>query len=104
MVLTEADLPNDTEYANLSAVYCYRASTYSNDAVRQTIYERLVLNEPAHVNPLVESIAHDLDLPFGVVNGALFHMLWHCELETDWQKLLFIESRPARNAQIWLLR
>lgn len=102
ILFTEKELPSDTEFANLVGVYCYHAKGYDNDAVRNAIQSCLITNQPVHINPLVKSIVSELNLIPATVNAALFHMLWKGELETDWQKLLFIEGRTARNAQIWI--
>lgn len=98
----ESDLPNDTEFASLLSMYYFRAKSHANKQVLDAVYDRLESGQPSLLNPLIGSIAVELNLAPGIVMATICHMLWHGKLETDWQKLLLIDARPARNIRVWL--
>ncbi len=102
VMLDENDLPNETEFANLLGVYCFRSRNYANERVTELLQELLEPNNSVSFNKIAAFIETETNLARGVVDAAIYHLLWHCYLETDWNRLLVINSRPAKNALIWL--
>src|SRR5947208_12136855 len=83
VVHTEATLPQATEEANLLALYRYRPSIYSNDAITAALRQRLNGNERKAVRILLTELAHAFSLPAPTVISAICHLIWHQVLDTD---------------------
>lgn len=103
IVHTEKTLPQPTEEANLLALYRYRSDAYANPDVARAAYERLeAAGRPIFLCALVTQIAGDLNLPEPTVVNALCHLIWHGKIETDLNKLLFIDGALVPNAVVWV--
>jgi hypothetical protein len=53
---------------------------------------------------LLAEMADELALPKSHVATALGHMLWHGQLHTNLQQLLFVDGRPSIKTLVWLPR
>jgi hypothetical protein len=102
VVHTEGSLPNDTEGANLLALYAYRPSVYSRADVAQAVIEKFGIGQHILLRQLINAISQDLDLPYATVSTAIYHMMWHGKIATDHRSLIFVDSAPTSNTYAWL--
>lgn len=100
VVHTEKTLPSGAERANLLALLSYRPSAYYHPQVTEAL-AHFDLEQPLPLQTLGARIAQDQDLPLGIVYAALCHLIWHDELSTNWQSLLFIDAAPTAAACVW---
>ena len=75
VVHTEGSLPNDTEGANLLALYAYRPSIYSRADVSHAVIEKFGIGQHILLRQLISAISQDLDLPLCDC--------FHCNLSPD---------------------
>ncbi len=101
VVHTEGSLPNDTEGANLLALYAYRPSVYSRVDVAQAVIETFGVGQHILLSQLISAISQDLGQPYAAVSTAIFHMMWHGKLATDLRSLIFVDSAPTSNTYVW---
>lgn len=92
VVHTEQMLPQGSELANLLALAGYRPSSYAAEPVTQAAFEELAAGQAIALEQLVQQIRHRLNLPVGQVTAGLCHLLWHGDLLTDLNRLLFDEG------------
>lgn len=97
----ERHIPKGAELANLELQFVYRPSIYSNARVASAVDDYLNHTPKANLRKLIADLFESLNLEQSVVVPALLHMLWHEQLQTDMQKLLFIHSEPAPYAFVW---
>ncbi len=102
VVHTEGSLPNDTEGANLLALYAYRPSVYSRADVAHTVIEKFGIGQHILLRQLISAISQDLDLPSATVSTAIYHLMWHGKVATDLRSLIFVDSAPTSNTYVWL--
>jgi len=101
VIHTEHTLPGPTELANLLALYLYRPTAYFQDGIRQAAYERLELFQFAELRGLAATIVADLHLSTRQVLASLCHLLWHGQLNTDLQTLMFVDGEVVPGTQVW---
>jgi hypothetical protein len=104
VVHTEQSLPGGSELANLLALAGYRPTIYANQAVIQSVYEQLSFDQVVAFDALVKQLGQQLNLPQAVVIAALCHLLWHGDLQTDLNRLLFDQGGIEPGVQVWLTR
>jgi hypothetical protein len=104
VVHTEHSIPQGCELANLLALAGYRPTIYANQDVTRVVLERLGVGQAVALGTLVEQIGHDLNLPQGQVTAALCHLLWHGELMTDLEQLLFDRGAIVPGVRVWIDR
>jgi hypothetical protein len=102
VVHTEGSLPNDTEGANLLALYAYRPSVYSRAEVAHAVIEKFGIGQHILLRELCRAISQDLDLPSATVSTAIYHLMWHGKIATDLRSLIFVDSVPTSNTYVWL--
>ncbi len=102
VVQTEYTLPQGSELANLLALAGYRPTVYAHQTVIQTVLEQLEPNLTVAFGMLVEQVSETLNLAKGEVTGALCHLLWHGQLMTDLNQLLFDQGRILPGVQVWI--
>ena len=102
VVHTEDSLPNDTEGANLLALYAYRPSIYARAEVVQAVIEKFGIGQHILLRQLISALSQDLDLPSPTVSTAIYHLMWHGKIATDLRSLIFVDSAPTSNAYVWL--
>lgn len=102
VVHMRADLPKETEVANLFALLYYRPTVYADALVAEQA--RLCLSGRRHValHQLVADIALLTGRSSVGVQETLCHMLWHGHLETDLQKRILKDARPSITSLVWL--
>lgn len=104
VVHTEQSLPSGSELANLLALAGYRPTIYANQAVIQSVYEQLSFDQAVGLDVLVRQLEQLLNLPQAVVIATLCHLLWHGDLQTDLNRLLFDQGGIEPGVQVWLTR
>ena len=102
VIHTEGSLPNDTEGANLLALYAYRPSIYSREDVSYAVIEKFGTDQHILLRQLISEISQDLDLPSATVSTAIYHLMWHGKIATDLRSLIFIDCVPTSNTYVWL--
>ena len=101
---TDQTLPQGSELANLLALAGYRPTIYANQVVTETAFKQLASNRPVMFEVLVKQLAQVLNAPEGQITATLCHLLWHGELETDLNRLLFDQGAIVPGVCIWLER
>jgi hypothetical protein len=102
VVHTETDLPDATERANLLALSCYRARVYARPAVSDAVSAKLTGGKRVLLVKLKSELAQELDMHPAYVMGALGHMLWLGQLQTNMTSLVFHDAAPVRTVLVWL--
>ena len=102
VVHIEQNLPDSSELANLLALAGYRPRSYANQAVTQAVYDSLSAGKPLEMQELVGQIKQALNLPEGRITAGLCHLLWHSELATDFNQLLFDQGAIVPDVRVWL--
>lgn len=104
LVHTEQTLPQGSELANLLALAGYRPTIYANQAIVETAFKQLASNRPEMFEVLVQQLEQALNAPEAQVTAALCHLLWHGELGTNLNQLLFDQGTILPGVCIWLER
>ncbi len=102
IVHTERVLPNGSELANLLALVGYRPTIYANQGVIQATYEYLTCEQTVAFDRLVKQLGQKLKLSKAEVTGTLCYLLWHGELQTDLDRLLFDQGAIEPGIQLWM--
>jgi len=100
IVHTEQDLPQNSELANLLALFHYRPSAYAQTAVTQAASVHLSDGRPSTVHQLTCQLTTTLNLPLATVAAALYHLLWHGRLQADIHQPIFVQGRVAENVAV----
>jgi len=104
IVHTELTLPQGSELANLLALFRYRPTAYADPAVSRAADEQLAEGGPVALQSLVIRIAQELGIARPVVVAALGHMLWHGQIDTDLNQLIFAAGYAGFSPKIWVQR
>ncbi|GIK40482.1 MAG: hypothetical protein BroJett011_43150 [Chloroflexota bacterium] len=104
LVHTEGDLPQGAELANLLALARYRSTGYADPGVTKLVFEQLGQGQAIDLSTLVGQMAAKVGLPEPHVLAALGHLLWHGQLCTDLDRLIFEpdRGRSAPSVRVWL--
>lgn len=102
IVHTELDLPQDTELANLLALFHYRPSAYLHPAVAQAALAYVAVGQSAAMAHLVCQLTNSLGLPPVSIISTLGHLLWHDQLQTDLHQPIFVQGAFASHIRLWL--
>jgi hypothetical protein len=91
VLLTEKELPSGVAYANLSALYGFRARAYYIEIIANTA-KNLLLCRSISLVTLINQIAHMTEAPAWLVSGCLLHLLWLDCLKIASGGLLFLDG------------
>jgi hypothetical protein len=100
-VHTETALPTGSELANLMLLFGYRPQGYAHPEIAQAVPQVLIPNQRCRLPDLIDHLVHHLDLPNHEIVPTLLHLLWHDQLRTDMNTLLYVAAVPNRAAQVW---
>lgn len=95
-------MPNDTEGANLLALYAYRPSIYSRTDVAPAVIEKFGIGQHILLHQLISARSQELDLPPATVSTAIYHLMWHGKIATDLRSLIFVDGAPTSKTYVWL--
>lgn len=104
IVHTERSLPTESELANLLALVGYRPTIYANQHVIQAVYEHLAGEQSVVFDRLVRQLGQKLALSEAEVTASLCYLLWHGEVQTDLNRLLFDQGAIEPEVPLWLER
>lgn len=104
LVHTERSLPNESELANLLALVGYRPTIYANQGVTQAAHEHLAGEQSVAFDRLVRKLGQKLILSEAEVTASLCYLLWHGEIQTDLNRLLFDQGVIEPGVQLWIAR
>jgi len=90
VVHTEHTLPQETEVANLLALWPYRLMKYAHEGVATALREHLSRTSSDSLSGCSKGIAQGLCLPESTVFGTLCHLLWTGEISADLRSVLLI--------------
>lgn len=97
---TEKTLPTGNEYANLDFLAPFRAQTYAHK--RSINWWLTTLNKPQPYS-VSRTLAEALtDIPSGTLLNTLYHLLWHNDVQMDWQQPFLRQGAIHPNVKIWL--
>jgi len=102
VVHTQDSLPDDTEGANLLALYAYRPSVYTQADVAHAISRKFGIGQHILLRQLISAITQDLDLPSATVSTAIYHLMWHGKIATNLCSLIFVDSVSTSSTYVWL--
>jgi hypothetical protein len=101
VIHTPQSIPQGIARANLRLLVQYRPYTYANNRVKEILPDLLAQRQPASLRETTSRLIRTLDLPTPDVVAALCHLIWHGEIETDFQKLLLIDGAVNPKVVIW---
>lgn len=104
IVHTEQSLPNGSELANLLALVGYRPPICANRQVIQATYEHLACEQAVVFDRLVRQLGEMLNLSEAEVTATLCYLLWHGEIQTDLNRLLFDQGAIEPGILLWIAR
>lgn len=102
VVHTQDSLPDDTEGANLLALYAYRPSVYFRTEVDCAVPGKVGIGQHILLRQLISMIAQDLDLPSAIVSTTIYHLMWHGKIATNLDSLIFVDNVPTSSTYVWL--
>ncbi len=102
IVHTESDLPQDTELANLLALFHYRPWVYAHTVIVQAIHECLANGQPVTTDQIIHQLITESGLPQVNIISTLCHMLWHGRLETNLHQPIFVQQAMSPRMNLWL--
>ena len=89
LVHTEQNLPQASELANLLALLHYRPLAYAQAQVTEAVRARLSAGRSVALAVLIRQVVQQLVWPEPRVLAAVGHLLWHGDLKTDLNQLIF---------------
>ena len=96
-------LMSDTEYANLSALYCYRAQMHANSDVERAVTARLAGGKQLPIDDLSQAIASEVGITQGHAVAAFYRMLWYGNLCVNLtNRLIIVFAHVAPGILVWL--
>jgi len=98
---SEKTLPQQTEVANLFALFRYRLNMYANEVVTDAVQERLGHMMPTLLRELMADITSRVELQEKIVYTTLCHLLWCDEISTDFQTLFIVDGTFTPTALVW---
>ena len=101
VVHTETDLPIGSEFANLQLLFGFRAGCFADAAILSHLPEVLPGNTPTSLTTVVNQLQTLTGREPARIMPTLLHQLWHGQLQTDWQQMLFQDAAPLPTARIW---
>ncbi|MDQ5823399.1 MAG: hypothetical protein M3441_04195 [Chloroflexota bacterium] len=102
VVHTDECLPQDTYLANLQALEMFKPACYRDEEVAEAVTALLEAHGPVLYSRLAEDVAGAMGCALPQVLETVAHMLWHCELESDMNRLLLCDGCFDRKVVIRL--
>jgi len=99
LVHTDQTLPRGYAYANLDILSAFRVASYADPALVSWWLQQVRSCGPAHPPALLPQRSGAVDQ--GRFLSALYHLLWHGQIEMDWQRPLFWRGTLHPAACVW---
>jgi hypothetical protein len=100
VVHTDQTLPSGFLYANLDTLSAFRATSYA-DATRAAWWHAQLAGQGS-VSPLAVLAPVTTGTNRGSLLNTLYHLLWHAQIQMDWQRPLLWRGALVSAARIWL--
>jgi hypothetical protein len=92
IVHTEQTLPQGAELSNLLVLIAYRPVGYANAAVQTWL--RSQHQQAQTFGKLAIDVGTALQQPYQSLFAALYHEIWHGQIEIDWHRMLLHDGQP----------
>jgi hypothetical protein len=99
LVHTDQTLPRGYAYANLDILSAFRSASYADPALVSWWLQQVAASGPAHPLSLQP---HPGAVDQGHLLSTLYHLLWHDQIQMDWQRPLFWRGAVHPAASVWL--
>jgi hypothetical protein len=101
VVHTETDLPTGSAFANLQLLFGFRAGCFADAAIMSHLPDVLSGDTPTSLTAVVNHLHTITGREPAQIVPTLLYQLWHGQLQTDWQQMLFQDAAPLAAARIW---
>jgi hypothetical protein len=99
LVHTDQTLPRGYAHANLDILSAFRSASYADPAVVSWWLQQVLSRGPAHPQALLPQGSGGADQ--GRFLSTLYHLLWHDQIQMDWQRPLFWRGAVHPAACVW---
>ncbi|NCC35821.1 MAG: hypothetical protein EOM24_27980 [Chloroflexia bacterium] len=99
LVHTDQTLPHGYAYANLDILSAFRVTSYADPALVSWWGHQLRASGPTHPHVLLDQHVGTADQ--GRLLSTLYHLLWHDQIQMDWQRPLFWRGSVHPAACVW---
>lgn len=99
LVHTDQTLPCGYTYANLDILSAFRSASYADPAIVSWWLQQVTARGPAHPQALLSQSSGATDQ--GRFLSTLYHLLWHDQIQMDWQRPLFWRGAMHPAACVW---
>jgi hypothetical protein len=99
LIHTDQTLPHGYAYANLDILSAFRVASYADPDVVSWWLQQVRSRGPAH--PLTFLPQHTAAADQGRVLSTLYHLVWHDQIQMDWQRPLFWHGALHPAACVW---
>ena len=100
LVHTDETLPTGYEYANLDFLAAFRAVDFSATDSRAWWLTHLPGQDEVHPAQILSQVKNDWQP--GLLCNCLYHLLWHGEVQMNWQQPFIWRDRFHPHTRIWL--
>ncbi len=100
LVYTDQTLPTGYEYANLDILSAFRSASYANPSCAAFWRDQLAGQGAVHPHAIL--LRADAAHQTGRLASCLYHLLWHDQVQMDWQRPLLWRGDFHVAARIWL--
>lgn len=99
LVHTDQTLPRGYAYANLDTLSAFRVASYADPALVSWWLQQVTAFGPTHPQVLLAN--HPGAADQGRFLSTLYHLLWHGQIQMDWQRPLFWRGAVHPAACVW---
>ncbi len=99
LVHTDQTLPRGYAYANLDILSAFRVASYADPPLVAWWLQQIAARGPTH--PQVVLTEHAGAVDQGRLLSTLYHLLWHGQIQMDWQRPLFWRGSLHPAACVW---
>jgi hypothetical protein len=99
LVHTEQTLPRGYAYTNLDILSAFRVASYADPALVSWWLQQVRASGPAQLQVLLAQHSGAVDQ--GRLLSTLYHLLWHGQIQMNWQRPLFWRGALHPAACVW---
>lgn len=100
VVHTDQTLPSGCEYISLDFLSAFRAQSYADEEFTNLWLGELSKHGQVHPRFVVSHVEQNKDV--SVLFNNLYHMLWHGDVEMNWEQPFFWRGDFHPQARVWL--